>query len=368
MTASFVVDGAKISNPVNFRLNTKKNITSNDRYVCAFWKKDINIMHWSEYGCGKDNSGECSCNHTTSFGILVQVADVPNGHERALNYITYIGCGISLAALFITITILMCIPSLNSTRIAIHKNFVLSLIFAEIVFLVGPLGENKEVICQFITLSMHYLWLSVFFWMLMEGLHLYLLVVKVYRSGKSYLHYYVVTAWGCPIVIVAFSASLKWQDYKSESICWLSLENDMIWAFLGPAAVIVVVNLLILIRVLFVVVGAVDDVNGVPSKVTQTKAAAKSAIVLAPILGTTWLIGVAANLNTVCIYLFTIFNSLQGVFVFVFYCVRNSEVRNSIDRIRQKRALTKSNEKNTLSTCAKSKVGSIDNIFQMKPK
>ncbi|XP_071955497.1 uncharacterized protein [Antedon mediterranea] len=374
LAASFSVNGTKESTPIEFNLNIKQNINENENYLCAFWKEDE--KDWSTYGCKTEQSEQavnCACNHTTSYAVLV-TKNIPDEHVEPLSIITYIGCAFSLTALFITILVLLCIPSLKSTRITIHKNFVVSLILAQVIFLVAPLAKENDVMCQSVTIAMHYIWLTVFCWMLMEGVHLYLLVVKVYRSGKSYLRYYVVTAWGSPVVVVAITASLWWNGYKPEpdaASCWLSWENDMIWAFLGPAAAITLVNMLILVRVVCVVVDAVDDGYKKPTKTVQTVAAAKGAMVLTPILGTTWVIGVFANLHIIGVYAFTILNCLQGVFIFVFYCVRNSEVRNGIDRILEKRAITKSNEKNTrssgdtkskLSNFTLNKIGSADNV------
>ena len=55
----------------------------------------------------------------------------------------------------------------------------------------------------------------------------------------------------------------------------------------------------------------------------------KGAIVLIVLLGPTWAFGLL-YINTqsvVMAYLFTILNSLQGVFIFVFHCLMNEKVR-----------------------------------------
>ena len=55
----------------------------------------------------------------------------------------------------------------------------------------------------------------------------------------------------------------------------------------------------------------------------------KITIACSAILGIAWLFGVLAvgKLTTVMQYLFCIFNSLQGLFVFVFYVLTNDEVK-----------------------------------------
>jgi hypothetical protein len=54
----------------------------------------------------------------------------------------------------------------------------------------------------------------------------------------------------------------------------------------------------------------------------------KASVILLPLLGLTWVFGLfAVNENTVVFaWLFTIFNSLQGVFIFILHVVRNDRV------------------------------------------
>ena len=53
------------------------------------------------------------------------------------------------------------------------------------------------------------------------------------------------------------------------------------------------------------------------------------------LLGTAWVFGIFAvgNLRNVFQWLFSIFNSLQGLFIFVFYTVRNLEARKRWMRV-----------------------------------
>ena len=62
------------------------------------------------------------------------------------------------------------------------------------------------------------------------------------------------------------------------------------------------------------------------------------AIALLCLLGLTWAFGLMyINESTVIMaYLFTIFNSLQGMFIFIFHCILQKKVRETeLDRNRQ---------------------------------
>ena len=67
---------------------------------------------WSSWGCWSDGYDKesrgfrCRSNHLTHFAILLDVnseeLSIPPEAKLALSFITYIGCGISLAALVVT--------------------------------------------------------------------------------------------------------------------------------------------------------------------------------------------------------------------------------------------------------------------------
>ncbi len=63
----------------------------------------------------------------------------------------------------------------------------------------------------------HYLYMSVFCWMLVEGINLYIKIVLVFNTEKNKLLYYVFIGWGVPVVIVAACAGAAWNQYSTDS-------------------------------------------------------------------------------------------------------------------------------------------------------
>lgn len=86
------------------------------------------------------------------------------------------------------------------------------------------------------------------------------------------------------------------------------------------------VNLVVLILVLRQMMGT----RHVQSKTRDVKIrmGVKATAVLLPLLGITWLFGLLAFNSAVLAfkYLFAIFNSLQGLMIFIFHCVLNKQV------------------------------------------
>ncbi|XP_077992799.1 uncharacterized protein LOC144446830 [Glandiceps talaboti] len=364
------INGDMVSLPVKFGLKTIKNeddhqndedgndMDNTDRQDmstmqypthCAFWRtRQMNSDEegfWSNHGCvvtmATDDFTQCHCNHTTSFAILVQFTEVKmtREHERSLSIITYVGCAVSLAALTITLSILLCLTSLRSERTAIHKNLVVALLFAQILFLSGINATSNKIACKVISLLLHYFFMAVFCWMMVEGIHLYGKVVQVFNTGEDKIKYYLSVGWGVPVIVVAVAAAINWEGYGSQTSCWLTIEDQMVWAFVGPAALIIVINLIILAMVLRIVV--TSAAANKEKEFDHIKAGVKGALVLIPILGLSWMFGLlAVNDNLLAFhYLFAICNSLQGFFIFLFQCILNGEVRAALRRVREKRAL-----------------------------
>jgi hypothetical protein len=55
-----------------------------------------------------------------------------------------------------------------------------------------------------------------------------------------------VSLTGIPLLIVVVSlGATQGEGYGTESSCWLSVENKVIWAFVGPAFLVILVGALI---------------------------------------------------------------------------------------------------------------------------
>ncbi|KAK3599532.1 hypothetical protein CHS0354_006666 [Potamilus streckersoni] len=113
---------------------------------------------------------------------------------------------------------------------------------------------------------------------------------------------------------------------------YLSILKDLL-VFLTESHLI---NTVILLMVLRIMVRSMTRGSKVTTEERSTiRVGLKAAAILLPILGFTWIFGfmsVTGKETLVFTYLFTFFNSLQGVFFFVFHCLLSIDVQNAYDR------------------------------------
>uniref|UniRef100_A0A8C5JIQ2 Adhesion G protein-coupled receptor D1 n=1 Tax=Junco hyemalis TaxID=40217 RepID=A0A8C5JIQ2_JUNHY len=312
---------------------------------------------WSDEGCvrqsGDLNYSVCLCNHLTNFAILMQVVplQLTREHQVALSSITYIGCALSILCLTITLVtfaVLSSVSTIRNQRYHIHANLSSAVLLAQALLLASFQFSPATLPCKILAILLHFFFLSAFAWMLVEGFHLYSMVIKVFGSEESKHLYYYGIGWGCPLVICVISASSSLDSYGESGNCWLSLEDGAIWAFVAPAMFVILVNIGILIAVTRVISRISADNYKVHGDANAFKLTAKAVAVLLPILGSSWIFGIlAVNAHALVFqYIFAVFNSLQGFFMFLFHCLLNSEVRAAFKHKTKVWSLTSSSTRN----------------------
>uniref|UniRef100_A0A8B9K459 Adhesion G protein-coupled receptor D1 n=1 Tax=Astyanax mexicanus TaxID=7994 RepID=A0A8B9K459_ASTMX len=324
---------------------------------CGFLDYSSKEGVWSNEGCmrtgGNLSYSICVCNHLTNFAILMQVVPVElaKSHQIALSTITYVGCSISifcLAITLVTFAVLSSVSTIRNQRYHIHANLSFAILVAQILLLISFRFEPGTMPCKVMAVLLHFFFLCAFAWMLVEGLHLYSMVVKVFGSEGSKHFYYYGIGWGSPLVICMVSMTSSLGSYGEVGNCWLSLQNGAIWAFVAPALFVIMVNIGILIAVTRIISRISAENYKVHGDANSVKLTAKAVAVLLPILGISWIFGVlAVNDHSLLFqYMFAAFNSLQGFFIFLFHCLLNSEVRAAFKHKTKVWSLTSSSIRN----------------------
>ena len=89
-------------------------------------------------------------------------------------------------------------------RNCIHINLCISLGIAQIIFVAGVDQSSPDGVpihCQAIAVLLHYFFLVSFMWMLMEGVVLYVVLVRVFvKRTKMYMLAFTLASYGIPLL------------------------------------------------------------------------------------------------------------------------------------------------------------------------
>uniref|UniRef100_A0A8C6KN42 Adhesion G protein-coupled receptor B3 n=1 Tax=Nothobranchius furzeri TaxID=105023 RepID=A0A8C6KN42_NOTFU len=269
-----------------------------------------------------------------------------------------VGCGLSCLAL-ITLAAIYAVlwRYIRSERSIILLNFCLSIICSNILILVGQTQTHNGV-CIMTTAFLHFFFLASFCWVLTEAWQSYMAVTGKVRT-RLIRKRFLCLGWGLPALVVAVSMGFtKTKGYGTPLYCWLSLEGGLLYAFVGPAAAVVLVNMVIGILVFNKLVsrdgildkklkhragephtgltlkcakcGVVSTTALSATTASNAMASLWSSCVVLPLLALTWMSAVLAMTDKRSILfqiLFAVFDSLQGFVIVMVHCILRREVK-----------------------------------------
>ncbi|XP_034008105.1 adhesion G protein-coupled receptor B3 isoform X8 [Trematomus bernacchii] len=313
---------------------------------CALW--DSNIMNdswgaWSSKGCKTvltdASHTKCLCDRVSTFAILAQQPrEISMEYSGVPSVTLIVGCGLSCLSL-ITLTVIYIVlwRYIRSERSIILLNFCLSIICSNILILVGQTQTHNAGVCVMTTAFLHFFFLASFCWVLTEAWQSYMAVTGKVRT-RLIRKRFLCLGWGLPALVVAVSMGFtKTKGYGTPLYCWLSLEGGLLYAFVGPAAAVVLVNMVIGILVFNKLVSR----DGILDKKlkhragydSQSLASLWSSCVVLPLLALTWMSAVLAMTDKRSILfqiLFAVFDSLQGFVIVMVHCVLRREVQDAL--------------------------------------
>ncbi|XP_062935452.1 adhesion G protein-coupled receptor B1 isoform X2 [Cynocephalus volans] len=275
----------------------------------------------------------CLCDRLSTFAILAQLSADATMEKVTLPSVTLIvGCGVSSLTLLMLVIIYVSVwRYIRSERSVILINFCLSIISSNALILIGQTQTRNKVVCTLVAAFLHFFFLSSFCWVLTEAWQSYMAVTGRLRN-RLIRKRFLCLGWGLPALVVAISVGFtKAKGYSTVSYCWLSLEGGLLYAFVGPAAAVVLVNMVIGILVFNKLVSK----DGITDKKLKERAGASlwSSCVVLPLLALTWMSAVLAvtdRRSALFQILFAVFDSLEGFVIVMVHCVLRREVQDAV--------------------------------------
>ncbi|XP_042300792.1 adhesion G-protein coupled receptor G6 isoform X3 [Sceloporus undulatus] len=335
----------------------KTQKTSNP--TCAFWDMDKNKGQggWNTLGCAvqtasKEDETVCLCSHLTHFGVLMDLPgtapQIDPENTKVLTFITYIGCGVS--AIFSAATLLTYIAFEKLRRdypSKILMNLSTALLCLNLAFLLDGWIASFDIegLCIAIAALLHYFLLATFTWMGLEAVHMYIALVKVFNTYiRRYILKFCIIGWGLPAVVIIIvlastnaNASLIYnkdlygknaKGQGGDEFCWIKNNTVFYVTCVGYFGIMFLMNIAMFVVVMMQICGR----NGKRTNRTMREEILRnlrSVISLTFLLGMTWGFAFFAwgPLYLPFVYLFCIFNSLQGLFIFIFHCAMKENVQ-----------------------------------------
>ncbi|KAM3929041.1 adhesion G protein-coupled receptor B1 isoform 2-T2 [Leptodactylus fuscus] len=360
-----------MSVPLDIEFSHLFNGTTN--HTCIIWDEtdtSSNLGAWSLKGCRTvpvdSFHTKCSCDRLSSFAILSQLSSDMNMEKVLVPSVTLIvGCGVSSLTLLLLIIIYVSVwRYIRSERSVILINFCLSIISSNALILVGQTQTRNKVICTLVAAFLHFFFLSSFCWVLTEAWQSYMAVTGRLRN-RIIRKRFLCLGWGLPALVVAISVGFtKAKGYGSANYCWLSLEGGLLYAFVGPAAAVVLVNMVIGILVFNKLVskdgitdkklkeragqmtmplygmtlkcskcGVVSSAEVSATATSNAMASLWSSCVVLPLLALTWMSAVLAitdRRSALFQILFAVFDSLEGFVIVMVHCILRREVQDAV--------------------------------------
>ncbi|XP_023495236.1 pituitary adenylate cyclase-activating polypeptide type I receptor isoform X2 [Equus przewalskii] len=283
-----------------------------------------------------------------------------------------VGYSTSLVTLTTAMVILCRFRKLHCTRNFIHMNLFVSFmlraisVFIKDWILYAEQDSNhcfiSTVECKAVMVFFHYCVVSNYFWLFIEGLYLFTLLVETFFPERRYFYWYTIIGWGTPTVCVSVWAVLRL--YFDDTGCWDMNDNTALWWVIkGPVVGSIMVNFVLFIGIIVILVQKLQspDMGGNESSIyfscvqkcyckpqraqqhsckmselsTITLRLARSTLLLIPLFGIHYTVFAFSpeNVSKRERLVFELgLGSFQGFVVAVLYCFLNGEVQAEIKR------------------------------------
>ncbi|XP_017281122.1 adhesion G protein-coupled receptor L1 isoform X1 [Kryptolebias marmoratus] len=298
---------------------------------CSFWNSSgvSGNGRWSTQGCRllhtNNTHTTCACNHLSSFAVLMtyqQPVFRPGVEELLVFVVSWVGISVALVCLATCLITLCCQGApWHSDHSTIHCNLWANLLITELLFLIGANKTKYTVVCSITAGLLHFSLLSVFCWLCLEAVELYLLQREVFEGRNSRRKYFYLCGYSVPGLVVAVSAAIDFRGYGSKTACWLRTDNYFIWSFLGPVAVIITLNLVVLVMTLHKM-HSTAALKPDSSRHDNLRAWAVGSLTLLFLLSVTWSSGLMflSGPSLLLAYLFSSLNTAQALLITILHC------------------------------------------------
>ncbi|XP_037313703.1 pituitary adenylate cyclase-activating polypeptide type I receptor isoform X3 [Pungitius pungitius] len=275
--------------------------------------------------------------HYVDVCLFYDNATKPDTYFASVKALYTVGYSTSLVSLTTAMVILCRFRKLHCTRNFIHMNLFVSFILRAISVFIkdGVLYAQEDsdhcfvhtVACKAVMIFFHYCVMSNYFWLFIEGLYLFTLLVETFFPERRYFYWYTIVGWGTPTICVTVWAVLRLHFHDTG--CWDTNENTALWWVIkGPVVASIMINFVLFVGIIIILVQKLQspDIGGNESSIYLRLA--RSTLLLIPLFGIHYTV-FAFSPEDVSKRERLVFElglgSFQGFVVAVLYCFLNGE-------------------------------------------
>lgn len=288
---------------------------------------------------------------------ICRPSDVFSGTDKfspVMGYVTFACLGVSLLCLVVHLIISCIAPELQNLSGKNLFSLSLALVGAYTSFLANMFTNDiSHISCLVLAVLMYYFYLSAFFWMLNIGFDvartLKLATTELrLTSGAQWGKYlvYSFVGWVVPAIMVAGAVVIDVMDFKeipdmfkpgfggsNIGLCWFSRRSSLLIYFVIPFSIIMSLNLVFFLSSACIV----WETTRSSAKITTSgpKTNFYLYLRLSVLMGLSWIAGVVAgglDIEQVW-YVFLVLNTLQGLFILVFFSCSKKVVSSVKERV-----------------------------------
>ena len=288
-----------------------------------------------------DDNGHWWVHPTTNrtWSNYTSCVDYPDLEFRnTINTLSITGLSLSFCCLFLSLLIFSSFRSLSCSRVTMHKNLILSLLFSctswllwyKLVLFDHSVWSSNSLWCRMLHVITTYFTLSTYTWMLCEGAYIHILLVAPFLDHKFCVSSLKILGWTGPVFFVI--PYIIYRQHNENFHCWMD-NGDSNWFIAIPVMIVILLNVIFLFNVIRIL--RVKLRNSGDTTTHDTMKQARAVMFLVPILGINFMLlpirpSHKSPMEDFYDILSAVSSSFQGVFVSFLLCFSNSQVLQQI--------------------------------------
>ncbi|XP_050408339.1 uncharacterized protein LOC126823498 [Patella vulgata] len=240
------------------------------------------------------------------------------------SYVSIICITLSLIALMLTFITYLKFRDMRTQPGKNNMALTITLFVAQVMLMVSGTPATNTILCQVMGITLHYLWLSMLFWMNVCSYHMFKVFVlhtltrMENSNGIRQTLIYLTYANGTPILIIV--ANIVTNYVLSDgaiigyggNICYLSTPRLVLYCFVLPLSLVILTNIIFFLWTICIIHRVKQS-----GKQTGDRNNIFVYLKLSVVTGCFWLFAILSNVDSpVMTYISIILNSSQGIFLF----------------------------------------------------